>query len=123
MKDVIIETIRSDEQVYPTCGNYQDFDKYELVSITKQDNEDYEFLVAIHELVEWWITKKRGIKEEDITSYDVAWELRSSPKADEPGNEEDCPYKKEHRFAENIERQIAHELGIDWEEYNKKLKI
>lgn len=123
MKDVIITTIPGEDQRYPTCGDYQVVNGRQLVAITKQDNEDYEFLIAIHELIELWITKKRGISEEAITNYDIAWEEREGNKADEPGNEPHCPYRKEHRFAENIERQIAHEMGIDWDTYSKDLKI
>lgn len=123
MREIKIETIPGICQRYPTCGDYREWPSHTLVSITEQDDEDYEFLITIHELIEWYLTKKRGIREEDITDYDIAWEASHETKADEPGNEEDCPYKKEHRFAENIERQIAHELGVDWEHYNKALKI
>jgi len=123
MKPIIIQTIPGEDQRYPTCGDYQELEGAYIVSITKQDNYDYEFLIAIHELVEMWITSKRGISELDVTDYDIQWENRPQPKADEPGNEEDSPYKKEHRFAENIERQIAHEIGIDWDQYSKDLKI
>lgn len=123
MKPIIIQTIPGEEQRYPTCGDYQDLETAHIVSITQQDNWDYEFLIAIHELVEMWITKKRGISEESITNYDIGWEDRPQPKADEPGNEEGCIYRKEHRFAENVERQIAHEIGVDWDQYSKDLKI
>lgn len=123
MKDIVIVTSRPEYQRYPTAGDYWENHDVVNINITEQDNEDYEFLIAIHELVEFWITRKRDIKEEDITNYDLEWEKRNYPKADEPGNEIDCIYKDEHRFAENIERQIAHEIGVDWEQYNKDLKI
>jgi hypothetical protein len=38
---------------------------------------------------------------------------------DEPGHDPKAPYNKEHIFAEKIERQIAEELGVDWEEYSR----
>lgn len=123
MDEIRIESIPGEIQRYPTCGDYRNRGPYIQVSVTEQDNEDYEFLIAIHELIEWWITKKRGISEESITDYDMDWENKPQPKADEPGNEPGCPYSKEHRFAENIERQIAHEIGINWDQYSKDLKI
>ncbi len=39
----------------------------------------------------------------------------------EPGDDPDAPYFKEHQFASIIERQMAYELGVDWQAYNKRL--
>jgi hypothetical protein len=41
---------------------------------------------------------------------------------DEPGDDPRAPYYKEHFFATNIERMIAHEMGIDWNEYSQKVE-
>lgn len=123
MKRIIIETAASEDQRYPTAGDYWETDNEIYFKITDQGSDDHEFLVAIHEMIEFWLTRERGISEAEITDYDIKWEELPEPKADEPGNEADCIYGREHRFAENIERQLAHELGIDWHEYNNSLKI
>lgn len=78
---------------------------------------DYEFLVAVHELVEWYLTKKRGIKEDDITKFDKSFKGKG-----EAGNNKKAPYHKEHRFATAIEVMVANELRIDWKEYEETLK-
>lgn len=117
----IIET--NDIMRYNTCGDYYAINKYiTKIDIKRQLNEDYEFLIMIHELIEEHLTRKRGIKEEEIMKFDMEWENRID-KVDEPGNQDDCIYKKEHRFAENIERLICQELKIDWFEYEKNLII
>lgn len=125
MKKTVIKSIPGKDQRYPTCGDYWEDKEKIHIAITEQDNEDYEFLIMIHELIEFHLTKKRGISEEKITRFDLLWEEkkgRCETTADEPGNEPGCIYAKEHRFAENIERQIAHEMGLDWHIYNDNLK-
>jgi len=79
--------------------------------------EAYNQAIALHELCEAWITKHRGILEPDIDAWDK-WFLEQELDG-EPGDF--GPYKKEHRFAENIERQYIHELGYDWLKYEKMI--
>jgi len=122
MKPIEVSFVEGSEQRYPTCGDYWEDDNKIYFRITKQVSEDAEVLVLLHEFIEYFLTRKRVILEQDITNYDMEWEERLT-EADEPGNEEDCIYKKEHRFSENIERQMAHELEVDWFEYEKNLKV
>ena len=87
-------------------------------------NEDYEFLVAVHELIEQYLCKKRNIKEPDISAFDIEFEKNRQPgNEDEPGDDPSAPYRKEHFFATSIERLIAAELGVDWQEYDKKINL
>lgn len=122
MKDIIVKFIDGKDQRYPTAGDYWEDDDSIQFRITKQKDDDADALVLLHELIEFVLTKKRGIHESRITAYDLDWEARVH-KGDEPGNEHDCIYKKEHRFSENLERQFAHELGVDWFEYNDNIKL
>lgn len=78
-------------------------------------NADYEFLIAMHELIEWYLTEKRGISEKSITAFDKKF------KGVEPGKDKKAPYHKEHMFAEKIERMLAKELKVNWEKYDKEL--
>lgn len=122
---VMVFVIRSEFQEYRTAGNYKELcDGTIVYLITKQVNKDYEFLILIHEMVEFHLCKMRGIKEKDIDKYDKYWEIRKENGlaiAEEPGNEKDCIYAKEHRFSENIERQLAHEMSKVWKEYDDKI--
>ena len=79
------------------------------------NNSDYEFLIAIHEMIEEYICTKRGIKETDIQKFDQQCE------DDEPGDNPSAPYHKEHVFAECLERLLALELGVNWEEYGNAI--
>lgn len=120
MLDLTIKTIPHSSQRYETVGDYVQKDETWGFSISDMKNADYEFLVAVHELIEWYLTQKRGIEEEDITAFDTAYESRR-PEGDtsEPGDSPDAPYRKEHQFATEIEKRLAEELGVQWEEYDK----
>jgi len=123
---ITIKPIPHEWHRYETVGDYYESDftlpygqKKWNFRVSKT-NADYEFLVVIHELVEWFLAQKRGIKEEDIYAFDTAFEAkRVQGNTDEPGNDEDAPYRKEHEFAEMIERLIAKELGIEWAKYDE----
>jgi hypothetical protein len=83
---------------------------------------NYAWLIALHEMVEQHLTNMRGIKEEDIDTFDKSIQ-ENGGKADEAGNEAGCPYFREHRFAENIERQLCYEMGLEWSDYYENYEI
>jgi len=116
-----LRTIPHSEQRYETCGDWENLSDGSLrISVSDMGNEDYAFLVAIHEAVEVWLCNKRGIADEAVSSFDIAFEKnRPDDDESEPGDHPDAPYRKEHFVATNIERIIAAELGIDWATYNK----
>jgi hypothetical protein len=120
---IYIDTIPHKDQRYPTCGDYWEVtieDKpVTEVRISELPERDYEFLVAIHELVELHLCSKRGVNIEDIDRFDKAFEASRTPESfDEPGDDLKAPYHKEHVFATWIERLVAQELGVNWDTYN-----
>jgi hypothetical protein len=70
------------------------------------------FLIALHELVECWLCKERGITAEQVDAFDAAFELKRVNEDDEPGDDPAAPYHRQHRFACLIEFMTALELGI-----------
>ena len=116
-----IEVIPHDKQRYETVGDYWvDEAGTQQVRISDMGNDNYAFLVAMHELTELYLCQKRGIKEPDIMAFDEAFEAARQPgNEDEPGDDPKAPYRKEHFTATTIERIIAAELGVDWGEYDK----
>lgn len=82
------------------------------------NNHRYEYLIAIHELLEALLCHERGIAEGSVTKFDEQFEsLRPIGFTGEPGDHPLAPYRKEHFFATSIERLVASELGIDWTKY------
>lgn len=121
---IICESIPHSEQRYDTCGDYvEEYDEW-YFTISKM-KADYEFLVLMHELTEWYLTQKRGIKEQDITKFDIKFEEDRAKglhnEIEEPGFHKDAPYINEHKFATKIEKLLAKELGINWNEYDKTI--
>lgn len=124
MKTTIIETVNHKSQDYETCGNYGTYKGINWIKISKLSSPDREFLVAVHELVEQYLCQKRHISDKEICAFDIKFEkerkLGKHTPEEEPGDDQKAPYRREHFFATNIERQIALELGVDWTKYEKE---
>lgn len=135
MFDINVKVIPHSEQRYETVGDWWftglmiagKFIAHDLTSleirVSAMANPDYEFLVAFHEQAEAMLCLKRGIKEEDVSTFDKLYE-KSRPEGDisEPGDNYLAPYRKEHFFATTVERLMAAELNIDWSEYDKAIQ-
>jgi hypothetical protein len=119
-----IDFIDAKEQRYPTAGDYWIDENTLEVRITKQGNRDYEFMIMIHELIEEYLTRRKGINEQSILEFDLEWEKKKEQgltTAEEPGAEPDCPYKREHFLATVIEGLLALEMGIDFQTYDQEI--
>jgi hypothetical protein len=119
-----IETIVHDKQRYETVGDYwDDPDGTQHIRVSDMRNQQYEMLVAIHELIEKELCRIRGIPEEIITKFDIQYEEERIQgyhgATDEPGDDSRAPYQKEHQFATRIEMEIAKEMGVDWKAYEQ----
>lgn len=120
--NITIKTIPHNKHRYATCGDWW-FDKKGDLQIRVSDmgNWKYEYLVALHELIEVALCKERGIKQEDVDDFDMQFEKeREEGQHDEeaePGDDRRAPYKKEHFFATNIEFMMIGELGVDNNDY------
>lgn len=131
MLNIRILTIPHSEQAYDTVGNYWvDKDGVMQFRVSDLGNPWKELGVIIHELIESYLLLLRGVPWDSIDKFDIAYEnARASGKApcgckpfEEPGDDPHAPYRKEHRFSENIERQFIHEAGVDWKEYSDQVE-
>ncbi len=128
---IVIEAIPHDSQRYETCGDWFYDDSGTLHIKVSETTPKYEFLVALHELVEAMLCNFKGVKEQDVTNFDVKFEeMRESyPNIvgdKEPGEEDAAPYVHEHRIASRIERFIARDmLGAnpdeEWRRYEETI--
>lgn len=93
-----------------------DWPKYDEIIVSPLKDWKHEFLIGLHELIEAQLCKARGITPEMVDEFD------SKFKGDgEPGDDPDCPYRKEHAFASMIEMIVCNELGINFSEYEKTI--
>ena len=105
-----IDFIPNHAQRYDTLGDWW-FTKEQDLQIRVSNNtglgQDEQFLVALHELVEVWLCRRRGISQERVDNFDLNYKGPG-----EPGDANTAPYRREHRFAMLIEHLMAHELGL-----------
>lgn len=119
MIQINLKTIPHKEHRYETVGDYWlDLETHTWeVRVSNMNNWKYEFLVAIHELIEYALTLDRRIPEDLITSFDISFQGEG-----EPGDSPDAPYHKEHVYATAVEKSLAEQLGVDWEAYEKVIE-
>lgn len=116
---ISVEVIPHAAQNYESCGDYMTDDSGLMhVSVSDMGNPDYEFLVAIHEIVEAKLCQKRGITDAEITAFDVEFEDKRKPgDVSEPGDQPLAPYASEHCTATAVERLMCAALGVSWQDY------
>lgn len=109
-------------QRYPTCGDWYFHNGALKINVSATGDWRMEALVAVHELVETLVCTRRGITQLQVDAWDGAFEeLRRKGDTSEPGDAPQAPYRREHRFAEKLEKLLAKELGVDWRKYGKTL--
>lgn len=115
---ISVKVIPHKAQAYETVGDFLTENGCLIVKVSDMGNRDYEFLVAIHELVEAYLCQKRGITDEEITAFDVAFEEKRQPgDLSEPGDSRDSVYQNEHCIATSVERLMCAALGLSWQDY------
>jgi hypothetical protein len=120
-----VKVVPHKEQRYETVGDWVfNADNSRLtIRVSDMGNWKYNMLVALHEQIEALLCLDRKINEKEITKFDIIYEAKRAQGyidfQGEPGDHKDAPYRKEHFCATTIERQLAAELGVDWEEYDE----
>jgi hypothetical protein len=122
--EIHIKSIPGSKQRYETVGDYWYDDEGVLqVRVSDMGNEFYEKLVAIHELIEEALTKKRGLTEPEIKDFDEAFERARAMglrrEDEEPGFHNDAPYLREHTLATSCEMMMCALAGESWSDYDR----
>lgn len=82
----------------------------------------YEFLVALHELVEVKLCEWCGITQKAVDAFDMAYEEnRAEGDESEPGDSSNAPYKLQHCIATGVERLVAAAMNVDWKSYEAEI--
>lgn len=120
--NITIKTIPHSKQRYETPGDWF-FDKKGNLEIRVSDTKDWrtDALMAVHELVEVLICKHRGVTQESVDAFDIKYEQERKEgkhgEFDEPGDDLEAPYRREHCIATAVERLLAAELDVPWNGY------
>lgn len=128
---ITIHTIPHEKQVYETVGDWRIGDNKVDIYVSEM-NPEYEFLVGIHETIEFYLCKMAGVSEDEVNAFDMDYEESRRDgcdamcgcrptKTSEPGFDKHAPYKKQHAFATQIEKLLAKFLKVKWKEYEKTI--
>jgi len=121
---IVFKAIDHKDHRYDTVGDWFVDGDIQHFRVSKM-NSVYEFLVLIHEMIEWFLCKQHGISEESVTAFDLQFEERRKLGLEredaEPGDDRKAPYHKEHRFATKIEKLVARALRVSWKNYDNRI--
>jgi hypothetical protein len=110
-----IKQIPQDRMRYNTSGDWQ-FDQagglHIRVSVEKDDGEHQAFLYALHEMVEAYLCKAKGITTQQVDDFDMDRSEYCAENDLEPGDMKESPYRLQHRQAMLIEHLMANFLGL-----------
>ena len=116
---IIVDVVPHKKQRYNTCGDYFKKGGDLHVRLSKM-NSNHEFLVLIHELIEWYLIDQKGISIKEIDEFDILYE-QTKTDSSEPGDDKNAPYYDEHQFATVIEKLLADKLGVNWRKYSENV--
>ena len=115
---ITISCIPHEKQRYPTTGDWLFTRAGDLtISVSDTGVQHYNFLLALHEMIEAYLCKAAGISGSVVDNWDLA-HLDSK----NPGGLPGCPYAKQHEIAELIEYLVAKKLDVDWKTYEEALE-
>jgi hypothetical protein len=121
--NICIKTIPHKEMRYETCGDWFYEGETLHIRVSKMSDWRYEFLVALHELVEVFLCRYSGVGQKQVDRFDIAYEKkRKEGDESEPGDSTKAPYRTQHCIATGIERIVAAFLGVVWADYDKEIQ-
>ena len=117
------------EQRYDTCGDYWQDGGTLQFRVSRLSSRKYEWLVFLHELIEYALCAFADIKPADIDAFDMAYEKGRQtglapcgcPIQSEPGFDSHAPYRRQHFMADIAERTCAYAMGVNWIEYEQEI--
>lgn len=139
------KSIPHNQQRYPTLGDYWEEPGAVQFRISTMEHPEYEVMVLIHELIEYYLIKKAGISVAAIDKFDKEMEndrenshfvgvpyihrregniiekcrdAKGNVNADEPGICPEAPYHKQHMFATKVEKMLCRAFDLNWKKYN-----
>ena len=122
IKEVHIKIVPQSKIRNHDCGDYWFDDNVLQIRVVELPEYSHSMLIAIHELVEAFMTDYQGIKEEDINKFDADFYLEkvcgSHAEEDEPGFDNRACYRDHHTLCTAIEMMICSFLKISWKDYN-----
>lgn len=111
-----------ERQRFTTLGDWWEENPGEFViAITEMVDWRYEFLILVHELIEWAVCQQRGVSTRKADEFDEMWEQELAEGKhrveDEAGFDRRCPYRMGHIWGCRAEWLLAGLLKVRWHDY------
>jgi hypothetical protein len=118
--EIKLHTVPHNEQRYKTVGDWYENEDGEIyVTASQLTSWKREFLILVHELVEWGLCKNARITQYQVDKFDKAHEHLQDKI--ELGDMRIAPYRKQHCLATAVERLLAAEMDVVWSDYEEEL--
>ena len=112
-----VNIVEPETQRYETSGDYFYNRKgYLIFRISKQKTRFLEKMQLIHELIEQTLCEYSAILHERIDEFDMNYDMKNST-YQEPGDDPNAPYHKQHVLAKDVEKMICKQLNLNFDEY------
>lgn len=108
-----VKTIPHQSQRYDTAGDWYDDHGTFCFRISDCRNRKYEWLLAIHEIVERALCDVNGVSVKVVDAFDKSFVGNV-----EPGDSSKSPYRTEHCFATAVERMLCAAMDVNWQDYD-----
>lgn len=115
---ISLKDIKHEEQRYETVGDWVWELDHLIIHISDLGDEKMNACIAIHELIEALLCRFHGVTQQEVDAFDMGL----GKNLEDPGESPLAPYHKQHMFASGIELVFAQKIGVDWNEYEKKIK-
>ncbi len=118
-KMAVVPGLRRNEGV----GDYfENADGSWTILATKLPDKRHSNCILAHELIEVMLIREAGIPEPVIDAFDAYFEVKRTNGLvgpdDEPGDDPESPYYKQHQVATRIEKILCEEgYNLSWDEY------
>lgn len=126
MNLVTFRVSKPEEMRYKTVGDwYTELDKETntektIIECVDLGETAMNFLILIHEFVEYTLCNAEGITQEEVDEYD--FEHQDEQDEEELGENEDAPYHEQHMIADGLERIFCTLLQVNWQDYTEAVE-
>lgn len=115
MDNIHIKAVPHGKQRYDTLGDwFYEADGALHIRVTQLGDWRMEFAIALHEMVEFALCRVAGISQQQVDDFDFGSDFN------EPGDDPEAPYHREHVLATGIEYIVLALLGVDAKDYEAK---
>jgi hypothetical protein len=115
--NIEIRTIPHNFQRYDTAGDWYEERNVKKIMVSDCRDKRYEYLLAIHELVEMALCDINEVAQEQVDAFDLGYKGEG-----ESGDDPEAPYGDEHCIATSVERMLCAVMGVKWKEYDDFLE-